>query len=505
MTTNEGRMDNMIMAQALLAQHLEAIAADNVKQGMKDPNPTIKDIEKSHLLYVVAHYKPFVSFGMEYYKVSKSSPTIPTSGISTVDCDIPLVGDFFADAGVYVTLSSVWTDSGTGAELDQVRWCDFPGERLFSRVEFNVNGTKLDEYTAEAVVMNRQCHLPENKRLCYFRCMGQELPNNAFVDELSTATATALPQARYSLNVFTGNQTPKAPATGSTVSLSLFIPLYFWFNRDPRLAFCSAAIPSGNRRISMDLCVANQLINTFVRGSSVTGSASTPVVGSFVLYINNIFVQSQVHDIFMARIGSSLIRIHKIHTYTINTASDESLLSSLKFPIEYMKCGLRPTANITIPTDTSRRTYLDAWHRFTQVTNTSLSVNLSNSASTPAQATCSYYVYSPTITNLSLTIQGVQFYIDTPREFFNNYIPLTYGGYQVSAPTDEGVCFITFALYPGTYQPSGHINISRAREIYLKVNSPYTSSNTPADMIVVASAINFLLITDGNASLRFAT
>ena len=64
---------------------------------------------------------------------------------------------------------------------------------------------------------------------------------------------------------------------------------------------------------------------------------------------------------------------------------------------------------------------------------------------------------------------------------------------------------INFALYPKSYQPSGHLNVSRAREFFLNWNTRYVGSTTPADLLAVAIAINFLLITDGSAVLRYST
>jgi hypothetical protein len=53
-------------------------------------------------------------------------------------------------------------------------------------------------------------------------------------------------------------------------------------------------------------------------------------------------------------------------------------------------------------------------------------------------------------------------------------------------------------LYPGSYQPSGHVNISRAREFYFLFNSATIGTVVPSvDLVVVAIAINFLLISDG--------
>jgi hypothetical protein len=61
------------------------------------------------------------------------------------------------------------------------------------------------------------------------------------------------------------------------------------------------------------------------------------------------------------------------------------------------------------------------------------------------------------------------------------------------------------ALFPRSYQPSGHLNISRARETYLQWTSSYVTASTPADLFAIAVAINFLLITDGSAVLRYST
>jgi hypothetical protein len=91
------------------------------------------------------------------------------------------------------------------------------------------------------------------------------------------------------------------------------------------------------------------------------------------------------------------------------------------------------------------------------------------------------------------------------EKFFSAYVPYAFGGPNIVSPSDEGCLMFTFALYPGAYQPSGHINISRAREFYLSWTSPYTTSTCNSELLVIAKAINFLLIANGSAVLRFTT
>jgi hypothetical protein len=122
---------------------------------------------------------------------------------------------------------------------------------------------------------------------------------------------------------------------------------------------------------------------------------------------------------------------------------------------------------------------------------------------TPQTATVA--VQSRLIDTMTLTAHGVNIYQEFPSGFYNAYLNYHYGGPNIKSPEDIGVLFVPFCLYPGTYQPSGHINFSRAREFYLRYTSSVIDSSTTGVLHVNASAINFLLISDGSAVLRYTT
>ena len=76
---------------------------------------------------------------------------------------------------------------------------------------------------------------------------------------------------------------------------------------------------------------------------------------------------------------------------------------------------------------------------------------------------------------------------------------------------------ISFALYPGNSQPSGYINVSRAKDFYISYNSSIIGTPTnwwsnknckynkpQGNLYVSAIALNFLLIENGNYILRFS-
>ena len=244
-----------------------------------------------------------------------------------------------------------------------------------------------------------------------------------------------------------------------------------------------------------------------------------------IFNINNIFVNPEIHDIYIKRIGFSLIRVFRQQFSNISGSSlSDILLSQLKWPIEYMFVALQPTWNTNTTQNTN--SWRD-WHRMTKQVNANPSATLldnhyaetptalfpqnQNSVSDVSRTQQSvtgdkYWLSVPTVDSLSLTSHGISIFDNFPSAFYNAYMPYNFGTLCMTTPEDLGVLFINFALFPGNYQPSGHINISRARETYVNPVSTYVSNtNGKVNFVAVAIAINFLLISDGSAVLRYST
>jgi hypothetical protein len=112
---------------------------------------------------------------------------------------------------------------------------------------------------------------------------------------------------------------------------------------------------------------------------------------------------------------------------------------------------------------------------------------------------------------LEVTAHGMSLYQRLDAEFYNQYKPLVFGKDTLVTPSDSGALLVNFALNPYDMQPSGHMNVSRAREFYIKVYSSViglpnaTGATQSGQMVSAARAINFLLISDGSAVLRYST
>lgn len=641
--TNDGKQDRMLMASALLKQRIDDARQIRHNRGEKDDTPTLYDIERTHILFTNAHFKPFAAIGYEYNKVTNSAGTANLG--SKITFSIPQFGDFFNDMVVHAVIEqpvlATTTSTGTAIPASRqnlVRWCHYPGERLLKNVKFEVNGNPLDEYTSDAVNYHREFSVQPNKELAWERCVGQESDQSGFLDQPNWE-GSDVPSAdvsyRTKLQGCNGLQTP----TGvKTEDVELFIPLLFWCNKDPRLAVPSVAIPYGQRFITLELASASELTGEVPRGYPATwtneqiwsatsiaagGAITTPAnLKTIELYINNIFVNPEVHNIFIKRIGFTLIRVHRRQSNDSQGGSESVLLQNLKWPIEALFVGMRVKDYHNPPNADVGRQHLDKWHKFCTVTHearttqgwkvnkasinefadvaalvpgvtsatfsataagssptltlvgasavgvlavgdvlsfsstvggvatgntvgpltvASLSADgltvtfVEDSATVPNYADVSavdtvpaatlafdlvvashsaselgYHVEvcSPNITNITIKAHGIAIYKDFPTGFFNAYIPYNYGGHNIRAPRDIGAFLITFCLYPGTYQPSGHINISRAREFYIDYETTgliNSQNGVRGTLVIVASAINFLLISDGSAVLRYST
>lgn len=604
--TNDGKQDRMLMATALLHDRLDKIwkakKANNPGAADDDVSvlPSLIDIEKTHILFTNAHFKPFAAIGFEYHK------TNPTSGNttlgSTIQFSIPQFGDFFHDITFHAiltqpTLASTATLAQDGPAM---RWCTWPGERLLKKVQQEVNGNPLDEYTLHATVAHREYRVAPNKLTAWKRCVGQEEPIDGYVRQANWANNGLSPEAfRVGSKIYAGNQTPSGQKTGS---LELFVPLLFWYNKDVRLAVPSVAIPYGQRFINIELASAAEMVGMYPRGAgtwaSPGGTLTDPTLTTVELYINNIFVNPEIHKIYIKRVGFSLIRVHRQQILPLNglTASAEFQLVQLKWPVEYLYVGAKIKDYFSPTTDALKRQHLQHWDKYGVCTETSYNVpgqkvhkemafvpdatglltlgvaasgantasaaltgtaltgqivtagdllyinskwytvvvgvaagaavtgisvqTLTNDGATVASTAIAAAskqltlqgtelaadVWTNTLDSVGIRAHGVDLYKEYNQLFFNAYTTYHYGGPNINAPSDANSLFITFSFYPGTYQPSGHINVSRAREFFLSYSSAYFGANNVAGLlIVIASAINFLLISDGSAVLRYST
>jgi hypothetical protein len=210
---------------------------------------------------------------------------------------------------------------GTGAQNDPfaapvnyrnfVQYAEFPGNRVFSLVKFDVNGNPLDQYDTIVPTMLEKFAVPPHKRDGFNRLVGQEVPLIGYgalcaatVNDADAAntpagiTKFAATQSNQSVGLFnlaTGQVPPNINGVASTATvpvalnavggpqidisrelkqivngaqtpkpvqapLEIWNKLHFWFNDDVRLSIPSVSIPFGQRFITIDLSQQDDLV-----------------------------------------------------------------------------------------------------------------------------------------------------------------------------------------------------------------------------------------------------
>lgn len=477
--TNDGVQDRMLTATAMLNDRLAAIS----------PNlPTLTDIEKTHILFVNAHFKPYAAVGYEY---NVARPTGPVRWGSSVRFSIPSFGDFFHDMALHIVVDPLLPADSTpysgsiGSLQNQVRWCEYPGEKIAKTTSFSVNNNPLDDYDRDEYIFYRQFTLPADKRRGWNRCMGQE--------EVWTGSLYHNPgsESFAEKKQFTsGFQTWK----NSQDTMELYVPLLFWFNLNPALSIPSVCIPFGQRFIDIQISAFEEL-GQCINYLGLPATCKVPAISTCELVINNIFVNPEIHDIFIKQIGFYLIRVHKSQSVIADLNSAQILLNKFKFPVEQLFIG-------------ARRPETHYWHKFSDLTlrQKIMPVAFPPDPMAPgiprlAYSTAEWLETAPILDTIELKSADISLFSGN-TSMFDTYLPFARPG--LITP-DDSVYTINFNLYPGRYQPSGYLNFSRTRETYLRYTSSKIETVDRAEIVVHGTCINFLLVAEGSCALRYST
>lgn len=504
--TNNGIQDKLIMAADSLVARIQEISQYRLSKlrgrypGKTDAEiiksdfnwmPTLSSIEKTHIVFVNATFKPYVSIAHEYVKTGPKGAQ-PKLGGGAFNFTMPVSGEFVSDSVVHIRLDGLRALDPS----DKVRYVEMLGHRIMKNVSFKLNNhTVLDTYTSDRYNIHWQFKVPQNKELAYLRNIGQEVPKEAVLT--GTPASDEYRQYRYYGN---GPQTFKEVQP----AIDLWIPLLFWF-KDVHSALPNFLFPYGQTNIEIEFENEDKLVAYADYGVAASGKIyNPPSVTVCELYMNNIYIDPAVHRIFMKRFGFQLVRVTRTHKQSsMQSASGPVKLQDIKWPVECMYVAFRPKVNYNT-------SYM--WHRNSVVSEVSFKEPIVTPADTIEYNYAIMLQEDSVISSLGLRMFGEKLYDDLPPAFYNSYIPSQYGS-NIKAPRDIGWHMMNFNFYPGDFQPSGYINTSVGRELYLHFESaidpalqlPYIRPDNPVDLIVVADCINFLLVKDNNAILRFST
>ena len=208
-----------------------------------------------------------------------------------VTCTISRNGDLAYRTYLQVTLPEINQSLGAAGQDVYARWLDYPGEQLVSVVEVEIGGQRIDRQYGDWMHIWNQLTLTSEQEVCYNKMVGHTTaltyitdPSFANVDGPCESDAPAQVCAPR-------NALPET---------TLYVPLQFWFCRNPGLALPLIALQYHEVKINLDLRPIDECLwamSTLSTASTASGASkiTTAYSQSLVaasLYVDYIFLDT---------------------------------------------------------------------------------------------------------------------------------------------------------------------------------------------------------------------
>lgn len=510
LATNDSVADEMITRKNQLNTQLRKIISRNeglymegVRSGIIKKNtdydfrPSLTDINSTHILYVRSVYKPNVSVAFEYIK-SNTVGGLSMKASTTAKFDLSnSPGDFIHDQVLHIKFKSVGTpdpvnltDGSYNASATRYRYCNFPGIKLLKKTSLKYNEEVIDYYTNRELLFHDKLRIPAEIRLSWNTLVGQQNP------KVGTYYHTDQ-RITQNLSFSNGAQNP-APYQEE---LDLWIPLIFWYNLQIEASIMATSIVSINQCIEFEFEALNKIFQALNPAGEVIPFTGNLAVEKMELYTKNIFLDPEISDLFKNRASTSLIRVHKRGVEELHQSRHSFAINKdFKFPLEYMYLGVQPVGN----TDN-----FDTWNLFYNriPVEVPIPATIINPTTWPilelVSRTATFYNKQYGLSNLELTADTIPIYKDIQIGMYNRYQPYLLDGVYLS---EADVYILPFSLFTTKFHPTGYLQLSKVKELFLNYESDVISSNNRWRLYIAGMALNFLIIDNkGNTNLKFAT
>jgi hypothetical protein len=339
-------------------------------------------------------------------------------------------------------------------------------------------------------------------------------------------TLTADINTAWKLDAMVGGQYSGVPSRPSTTADTcggrpkvLYIPLQFWFNRNPGLALPLIALQYHEVRFNITLNDAVNLVsaNTQATGTTVSYAASRlPALKDMALYIDYIYLDVEERRRFAQESHEYLIEQLQYEGQQQVTTSSGRLDLTLNHPIKEL-IWVFQDARLTDCGDTtlSGIPFTGAMNAGTAGTGGSggLPVGTANAYTQP-------FTYSDIVNRARLQINGQDRFDERYGDYFWKVQPYQHhtaggtGAWATSGTvgtTAKPINVYSFAIQPEEHQPSGTCNFSRidnATLVYDSVTSgaagTYPSKAYPYNFRVYAVNYNVFRIMSGMGGLAYS-
>tara|TARA_B110000211_G_C14043821_1_gene537998 strand:- start:411 stop:1721 length:1311 start_codon:yes stop_codon:yes gene_type:complete len=278
-----------------------------------------------------------------------------------------------------------------------------------------------------------------------------------------------------------------------TTLVKCYVPLQFWFCRNPGLAIPLIALQNQKVYVRVKFRNSYSLINT----DHISGTITPSFEKNPELYVDYIYLDKKERREFAQKKHQYLIEQVQFNgIQTLGTSHDLNFDNSIKELIWMTRNKNAGTEyNVsTLDSSKSSHSYVNTLSSIEKNNDYFNYMSKSNNSCTDyLNASKTYDAFN----EAEILFEGNSRFNKRKATYFRTIQPLQY---HSRVPLKHIYCY-SFSFAPEKYQPSGVCNFSRFKNIKLNFTSPNTVDNT--ELFIFAISYNLLRIMDGNAGLSY--
>ena len=350
------------------------------------------------------------------------------------------------------------------------KWCENPGHALIKNVEVEIGGQKIDKHYGDWLNIWSELTVGQDQREGFDRMIGANL-NRSPPSETNGVD-----------NVEDG-----FGSGGNITARTLYIPLQFWFNRNPGLALPLIALQYHEVKINFEFRAITEMSGVSTAGITYAAAAAgTSSLANTSLWVDYIYLDTEERRRFAQ-------------------VSHEYLIEQLQFTGEEAVSSTSKTATLNFNHPVKELVWVaqdNRWFAEQQYNNYGTQGKISDEE---ANGRFVDAVYSKTgatrslnpVSAAKLQLNGHDRFAERKGDYFNHVQP-----YQHHTRTPGvGINVYSFALNPEDHQPSGTCNFSRIDNASLQLTMQDSNARK---LRVYAVNYNVLRIMSGMGGLAYS-
>ena len=439
------------------------------------------------ITFFKAIYRRHTNFAME--SIENPFNGNPRFG-NQVTCTIQRNGDLIHRIYLQATLPSVKLAVGDGSGA-QFRWLNWVGHNLVDYVELQIGGQRIDKHYGDWLHIWNELTQEAGKQAGYAKMVGN-------VPQLTNLIVQGGEDCDN--DCAGGEPNSSGELLGCTPEYTLYVPLQFWFCRNPGLALPLIALQYHEVRINLQFNDLQNLMWDFAplanNPHAVRDRVNAANLVAASLYVDYIYLDTDERRKFAQVSHEYLIETLQFTGGESITSSSNKIKLNFNHPCKeliwvvqrdsFVSCddsivGPWKGAQPFNYSDWWDRAALDSGYSVTRVEG--LAGN------------------NPTVTAL-LQLNGHDRFQMREGDYFNLVQPFQH---HTNVPA-TGINVYSFALQPEQHQPSGTCNLSRIDNttLLLTVSNNAVGTATSSVVRVYATNYNVLRVMSGMGGLAYS-